>query len=160
MSGKPMKLILTQEVTGLGAPGDVVDVAAGYGRNYLLPRGVAMAWTRGAEKQVDLIKKAREVREIRTREDAQAVAGQLRKLTVRLKRRAGTNGRLFGSVGPADIADAVKDAGGPDLDRRKIVVSDPIKTAGSHSVQVRLHPEVSAPVDSEITPSYPRRQLA
>ena len=145
-----MKLILTQEVTGLGAPGDVVDVAAGYGRNYLLPRGVAMAWTRGAEKQVDLIKKAREVREIRTREDAQAVAGQLRKLTVRHKRRAGSNGRLFGSVGPADIADAVKDAGGPDLDRRKIVVSDPIKTAGSHSVQVRLHPEVSAAVAIEI----------
>src|SRR6516164_3446107 len=118
-----MKLILTQEVTGLGAPGDVVDVAAGYGRNYLLPRGVAMAWTRGAEKQVDLIKRAREVREIRTLEDAQAVAGQLRKLTVRLKRRTGSNGRLFGSVGPADIADAVKAAGGPDLDRRKIVVS-------------------------------------
>ncbi len=146
-----MKLILTQEVTGLGAPGDVVDVAAGYGRNYLLPRGVAMAWTRGAEKQVGLIKRAREVREIRTLEDAQAVAGQLRKLTVRLKRRAGSNGRLFGSVGPADIAEAVKDAGGPDLDRRKIVVSDPIKTAGSHSVQVRLHPEVSAAVSIEIT---------
>jgi large subunit ribosomal protein L9 len=145
-----MKLILTQEVTGLGAPGDVVDVAAGYGRNYLLPRGVAMAWTRGAEKQVELIKKAREVREIRTLEDAQVVAGQLRKLTVRLKRRAGSNGRLFGSVGPADIADAVKAAGGPDLDRRKIVVSDPIKTAGSHSVQVRLHPEVSAAVAIEI----------
>jgi large subunit ribosomal protein L9 len=145
-----MKLILTQEVSGLGAPGDVVDVAAGYGRNYLLPRGVAMAWTRGAEKQVEVIKRAREVREIRTLEDAQAVAGQLRRLTVRLKRRAGSNGRLFGSVGPADIAAAVKDAGGPDLDRRKIVVSDPIKTAGQHSVQVRLHPEVSAAVAIEI----------
>jgi large subunit ribosomal protein L9 len=145
-----MKLILTQEVNGLGAPGDVVDVAAGYGRNYLLPRGVAMTWTRGAEKQVDLIKRARAVREIRTLEDAQAVAGQLRKLTVRLKRRAGSNGRLFGSVGPVDIAAAVKDAGGPELDRRKIVVSDPIKTAGSHSVQVRLHPEVSAAVAIEI----------
>ena len=148
-----MKLILTQEVTGLGAPGDVVDVAAGYGRNYLLPRGVAMAWTRGAEKQVDLIKKAREVREIRTREDAQAVAGQLRKLTVRLKRRAGTNGRLFGSVGPADIAAAVREAGGPELDRRRIEVRDPIKTLGTHQVRVRLHPEVSAPVDIEITAS-------
>lgn len=145
-----MKLILTQEINGLGAPGDVVDVAAGYGRNYLLPRGVAMAWTRGAEKQVELIKRARDVREIRTLEDAQAVAGQLKRLTVRLKRRAGSNGRLFGSVGPADIAAAVKDAGGPDLDRRKIIVSDPIKTAGAHSVQVRLHPEVSAAVAIEI----------
>ena len=93
-----MKLILTQEVGGLGAPGDVVDVAAGYGRNYLLPRGFAISWTRGGEKQVDLIKRARAAREIRTLEDAQAVAGRLQRLTVRLRRRAGSNGRLFGSV--------------------------------------------------------------
>ena len=84
-----MKLILTQEVGGLGAPGDVVDVAAGYGRNYLLPRGFAISWTRGGEKQVDLIKRARAAREIRTLEDAQAVAGRLQRLTVRLRRRAG-----------------------------------------------------------------------
>lgn len=151
MSRTPMKLILTQEVSGLGAPGDVVDVAAGYGRNYLLPRGFAMPWTRGAQKQVELIKRARSVREIRTREDAQAVAGQLQKLTVRLKRRAGSNGRLFGSVGPSDIAEAVREAGGPELDRRKIVVPDPIKSAGSHRVQVRLHPDVSATVNLEVT---------
>src|SRR6201998_2159910 len=146
-----MKLILTQEVAGLGSPGDVVDVAAGYGRNYLLPRGFAMPWTRGAEEQVDLIKRARAAREIRTLEDAQAVAAQLERLTVRMKRRAGTNGRLFGSVGPADIAAAVREAGGPELDRRKIEVRDPIKTVGTHQVRVRLHPEVSAPVDIEIT---------
>ena len=145
-----MKLILTQEVGGLGAPGDVVDVAAGYGRNYLLPRGFALPWTRGAEKQIDLIKRARQAREIRSLEDAQAVAGQLERLTVRLQRRAGSNGRLFGSVGASDIAAAVRDAGGPDLDRLKILVPDPIKTAGSHRVQVRLHPEVSAPVTIEI----------
>ena len=151
MSRTPMKLILTQEVTGLGSPGDVVDVAAGYGRNYLLPRGFAMRWTRGAEKQVELIKRARGAREIRTLEDAQVAAARLEKLTVRLKRRAGSNGRLFGSVGPADIAAAVRDAGGPEIDRRKIVVSDPIKSAGSHQVQVRLHPDVSASVNIEIT---------
>jgi len=144
------KLILTQEVSGLGAPGDVVDVAAGYGRNYLLPRGFAMPWTRGAEKQVDLIKRARAAREIRTVEDARAVAGQLEKLTVRLTRRAGSNGRLFGSVGPADIAAAVRAAGGPEIDKRKIAVPDPIKSAGSHRVQVRLHPDVSAAVTIEI----------
>src|SRR5438105_3990745 len=113
MSRTPMKLILTQEVSGLGTPGDVVDVAAGYGRNYLIPRGFAIHWTRGAEKQVDLIKRARSVREIRTLEDAQAVAGQLQRLKVRIKVRAGENGRLFGSVGPADIAAAVKSAGRP-----------------------------------------------
>jgi large subunit ribosomal protein L9 len=146
-----MKLILTQEVSGLGAPGDVVDVAAGYGRNYLLPRGFAMPWTRGAQKQVELIKRARAVREIRTLEDAQVVAGHLQKLTVRLKRRAGSNGRLFGSVGPSDIATAVREAGGPEIDRRKIVVPDPIKSAGSHRVQVRLHPDVSATLNLEIT---------
>ncbi len=122
MSRTPMKLILTQEVTGLGAPGDVVDVAAGYGRNYLIPRGFAMSWTRGAEKQIDLIKRARAAREIRGLEDAKVVA-------------------------------AVREAGGPELDRRRIEVRDPIKTVGSHQVKVRLHPELSAPVDIEITAS-------
>ena len=146
-----MKLILTQEVGGLGAPGDVVDVAAGYGRNYLMPRGFAISWTRGGEKQVDLIKRARSAREIRTLEDAQAVAGQLQRLTVRLKRRAGSNGRLFGSVGTSDIAEAVRAAGGPELDRRKIEVPDPIKAAGTYKVQVRLHPEVTASVGIEVT---------
>src|SRR6201996_4355981 len=146
-----MKLILTQEVGGLGAPGDVVDVAAGYGRNYLMPRGFAISWTRGGEKQVDLIKRARSAREIRTLDDAQAVAGQLQRLTVRLKRRAGSHGRLFGSVGTSDIAEAVRAAGGPELDRRKIEVHDPIKTAGTYKVQVRLHPEVTASVGIEVT---------
>jgi large subunit ribosomal protein L9 len=153
MSRTPMKLILTQEVSGLGAPGDVVDVAAGYGRNYLIPRGFAMSWTRGAEKQIDLIKKARAAREIRTREDAQAIQGQLQGLQVRMRRRAGANGRLFGSVGSADIAAAVREAGGPELDRRRIEVRDPIKTVGTHQVRVRLHPDVSAPVDIEISAS-------
>jgi large subunit ribosomal protein L9 len=150
MSRTPMKLILTHEVSGLGAPGDIVDVAAGYGRNYLIPRGFAIHWTRGAEKQVELIKRARSVREIRTLEDAQAAAGQLQRLKVRIKVRAGENGRLFGSVGPVDIAAAVKSAGGPELDRRRIEVPDPIKTTGSHSVKVRLHPEVSAAVAIEV----------
>ncbi len=150
MSRTPMKLILTQEVSGLGAPGDVVDVAAGYGRNYLLPRGFAMPWTRGAEKQIELIKRARAAREIRTIEDARVAAGQLERLTVRLTRRAGSNGRLFGSVGPSDIAAAVRHAGGPEIDKRKIAVPDPIKSTGAHRVQVRLHPEVNASVTVEI----------
>ncbi len=150
MSRTPIKLILTHEVTGLGTPGDIVDVAAGYGRNYLIPRGFAIRWTRGAEKEVDLIKRARSVREIRTRQDAQAAAGQLHKLKVRIKRRAGEHGRLFGSVGPADIAEAVRASGGPELDRRRIEVLDPIKTTGSHTVKVRLHSEVSASVNVEV----------
>ncbi len=100
-----MKLILTQEVTGLGAPGDVVEVAAGYGRNYLVPRGLAMLWTRGAEKQIELIRRARSAREIRGLDDARAAATRLASMTVRLRTKAGGGGRLFGSVSTADIAD-------------------------------------------------------
>jgi large subunit ribosomal protein L9 len=147
MSGTPMKLILTQEVTGLGAPGDVVEVAGGYGRNYLVPRGLAMRWTRGAEKQIELIQRARSAREIRGLDDAREAASRLASLDVRLQTRAGSGGRLFGSVSPADIAAAVKAAGGPELDRRRIEIKNPIKTVGAHQVSVRLHPEVTATVE-------------
>ena len=150
MSRTPMKLILTQEVTGLGAPGDVVDVAGGYGRNYLVPRGLAMRWSRGAEKQIELIKRARSARDIRGVDDAKQVAAQLARLTVRLETKAGETGRLFGSVSATDIAAAVKAAGGPELDRRRIEVRSPIKTVGAHQVAVRLHPEVSATLDIDI----------
>ena len=109
-----------------------------------------MRWTRGAEKQIDLIKRARSARDIRSLDDAKQAAGRLSELTVRLHTRAGGTGRLFGSVGPADIADAVRAAGGPDLDKRRIEVRNPIKTIGSHQVTVRLHPEVSATLDIEI----------
>jgi large subunit ribosomal protein L9 len=150
MSGTPMKLILTQEVSGLGAPGDVVEVAGGYGRNYLVPRGLAMRWTRGAEKQIELIQRARSAREIRGLGDAKAAAERLASLQVRLETRAGSGGRLFGSVSPADIAAAVKAAGGPELDRRRIEIKNPIRTVGAHQVSVRLHPEVTATLDVEV----------
>jgi large subunit ribosomal protein L9 len=153
MSGKPMKLILTQEVTGLGAPGDVVEVKAGYGRNYLVPRSLAMPWTRGSEQQIEMIKRGRAAREIRSLDDAKEAASRLSGLSVRLRTRAGQGGRLFGSVSTADIAAAVRSAGGPELDRRKIEVANPIKTIGSHRVSVRLHPEVSATLDVEVTAS-------
>jgi large subunit ribosomal protein L9 len=153
MSGKPMKLILTQEVTGLGAPGDVVDVKAGYGRNYLVPRQLAIMWTRGSEKQIEMIKRARAAREIRSLDDAKEAASRLSGLRVRLLTRAGSGGRLFGSISTSDIAAAVKSAGGPELDRRKIEVKNPIKTIGSHQVAVRLHPEVSASLEIEVAAS-------
>ena len=150
MSGSPMKLILTQEVSGLGAPGDVVEVAGGYGRNYLVPRGLAMRWSRGAEKQIELIKRARAAREIRSVEDARATAERLAGLRVRMQTRAGSGGRLFGSISTSDIAAAVRNAGGPELDRRKIEIGNPIKTVGAHQVAVRLHPDVSATLEVEI----------
>ncbi|GII52233.1 50S ribosomal protein L9 [Planotetraspora thailandica] len=145
-----MKLILTTEVSGLGAPGDVVEVKDGYGRNYLIPRGFAIRWTRGAESQIASIKKARDAREIRDLGTAKEVAGQLGALKVKLKTRAGESGRLFGSVTTNDIAEAVKAAGGPQLDRRRIEIVNAIKSLGTHRVSVKLHPEVAATVEVEI----------
>lgn len=148
-----MKIILTQEVAGVGSPGDVVEVKPGYGRNFLLPQGFAMPWTKGAEKQITSIKRAREAREIRTVEAAQEAKAALESLKVTLAERAGDGGRLFGSVTPAEIVAAVKAAGGPDLDRRRVQVSSPIKSLGSYQLQVRLHPEVSATLNLTVTES-------
>jgi large subunit ribosomal protein L9 len=138
-----MKLILTQEVNGLGAAGDVVEVKAGYGRNFLMPRGLATAWTRGGEKQVTQIKRARTKRQVRDREHALEVKAALESAPVVLTARAGDEGRLFGSVTVTDIAAAIKNV---EVDKRKIVLSAPIKLAGKHNVSVRLHPEVVADV--------------
>ncbi|MCX4469234.1 50S ribosomal protein L9 [Micromonospora sp. MW-13] len=139
-----MKIILTQEVSGLGAPGDIVEVKNGYGRNYLLPQGFAIAWTKGAEKQVTVIKRARSAREIRDLGHANEVKTQLDGLKVNLKARAGDGGRLFGSVTPAEIVDAVKAAGGPTLDRRRLELPGHIKSLGAYPVSIKLHPEVTA----------------
>jgi large subunit ribosomal protein L9 len=149
----PMKVILTNEVTGLGEPGDVVEVKAGYGRNFLIPRGLAMRWTRGAEKQIELIRRARAARDIRGLDDAKAAVGTLKALPVRIRVRAGAQGRLFGSVSASDIADAVRAAGGPELDRRRIEIANPIRTVGRHQVTVRLHPEVTATLDVDVAGS-------
>ena len=148
-----MKLILTQEVSGLGAPGDVVEVKDGYGRNYLVPRGHAIRWTRGAEKQIESIRKARVVREIRDEQTAEQVKTQLEAQTVSLSARAGNGGRLFGAVTPADIAGAITAAGGPEVDKRRIEVGNPIKTIGAHQVAIRLHADVSATVDLDVVPA-------
>lgn len=144
------KLILTQEVTGLGAPGDVVEVKDGFARNYLVPQGFAIKATKGAEKQIATIRKAREVRDIRDLGSAQDIAAQLSALKVKLVARAGDGGRLFGSVTTADVVDAVSNAGGPKLDRRRLEIGQPIKTVGSHQVSVALHPEVSATLTVEV----------
>jgi large subunit ribosomal protein L9 len=141
-----MKLILTQEVTGLGTPGDVVDVKDGYGRNYLVPRGFAVAWTKGGEKQVEAIRKARSTREIKSLEEAQQVRATLEGAKVTLPAKAGANGRLFGAVTTADVAEAVAKVGGPKVDRRKVELPQPIKSLGEYTVLVRLHPEVQARV--------------
>jgi large subunit ribosomal protein L9 len=137
------KLILTHEVTGLGEPGDVVEVKDGYARNYLIPRRLATPWTKGAESQVSQIRKARKSREIATLDDAKAAADALSAKTVVVSAKAGESGRLFGAVTTGDIAAAVA-AAGAQVDKRKIEIGQPIKATGDYTVSVRLHPEVSA----------------
>jgi large subunit ribosomal protein L9 len=139
-----MKIILTQEVNGLGSPGDIVEVKDGYGRNYLLPQGFAIKWTRGAEKQVAVIKRARSAREIRDLGHATEVKNRLEALSVKLAVRAGDSGRLYGSVTPTEIVGAVKSAGGPELDRRRVQLPGAVKSVGDYKVQVKLHPDVTA----------------
>lgn len=143
------KLILTHEVSGLGAPGDVVDVKNGFARNYLVPQGFAVAWTRGGEKQIEQIKAARVAREHATLDEAQALKAALESTKVTLVVKAGEGGRLFGSVKTTDVADAVAAAGLGTLDKRKIELS-PIKVTGEHEATVRLRDELSATITLQV----------
>jgi large subunit ribosomal protein L9 len=144
-----MKLILTQEVGGLGAPGDIVEVRDGYGRNFLVPRGFAIRWTKGGERTVESIKAARASREVRDLDHAQQVKATLESNPVDLRVRAGEGGRLFGAVTVGDIAEAIGQAGAP-VDKRKIIVGNPIKSLGSHQVTVKVHDEVDATVNLNV----------
>ena len=150
-----MKLILTADVSGLGAPGDIVEVKDGYGRNYLLPRRLAIIATKGAEKQVQTIRRAQQSRTIRDLDHANEVKSALERLgSVKMAARAApAGGKLFGSVTPADVVAAVRAAGGPALDKRAVELAGHIKTTGSHPVSVRLHPEVTAAVTLEVVPA-------
>jgi large subunit ribosomal protein L9 len=145
-----MKIILTNEVSGLGTAGDIVEVKDGYARNYLVPRGYAIRWTKGGQKDVDAIRRARKIREIQTLEQANEVKGKLEGLKVRLAVRAGDSGRLFGSVTPADVVEAIKAAGGPQVDKRRVEIAAPIKTVGAHRVTVKLHGDVAASFDVNV----------
>jgi len=146
-----MKLILTQEVSGLGAPGDIVEVKDGYGRNFLVPRGFAIRWTRGGERTVDSIKAARSSREVRDLDHARQIKSQLEAGTVDLPVRAGEGGRLFGAVTVGDIAGAIANAaGGAQVDKRKIIVGNPIKSLGTHQDTVKVHDEVDAVVSLNV----------
>lgn len=145
-----MKLILTQEVSGLGAAGDIVTVKDGYARNFLMPRGLGIAWTRGGEKQVTQIKRARKVREIRDTAHANEVKQAIEALSVTLAAKAGDAGRLFGSVTTADIADAVKAAGGPVVDKRKVSLAEHIKTVGKYNASIVVHDGVVAKLSFEV----------
>ena len=147
------KLILTHEVGNLGEPGDVVTVKDGYARNYLLPRNYAIRWTRGAAKQVDSIRAARDARVIHDREDADAIKAKLEAEAINVPVRAGDGGRLFGAVTVGAIADALNEATGANVDKRRIDVGQPIKSLGAHQVTVRVHAEVAAQVRLNVVAS-------
>lgn len=144
------KLILTNEVAGLGSAGDVVEVKNGYARNYLIPQGFAVAWTRGGEKQVASIRAARDARAIHDHEEAVALKNSLESNSVRLAVKAGAEGRLFGSVKTGDVADAVKAAGLGELDKRKIHITSPIKSVGEHEATVRLRDDLTAVITLQV----------
>ena len=138
------KLILTHEVTGLGAAGDVVDVKDGYARNFLMPRGLATPWTKGGQRQLDQIRAARGKRAIASIEEAQALKASLESKPLVLAERAGQNGRLFGAVSSREVAEAVKEMFDKDIDRRTVEFVTPIRSLGEHKATVRLHDDIFA----------------
>ncbi|MFE6734550.1 50S ribosomal protein L9 [Microbacterium sp. NPDC057659] len=144
------KLILTNEVAGLGSAGDVIEVKNGYARNYLIPQGYAVAWTRGGAKQVESIQAARKARAIHDLDEAKDLKAKLEAGRVRLSVKAGAEGRLFGSVKPADVADAVSAAGIGSIDKRKVHITAPIKSVGDHEATIRLHDDVTAVITLQV----------
>ncbi|WAC66988.1 50S ribosomal protein L9 [Agrococcus sp. SL85] len=144
------KLILTNEVSGLGSAGDVVEVKNGFARNYLVPQGLAVAWSRGGEKQVEQIKAARAAREHATIEEAQDLKLRLEANTVTVHAKAGAEGRLFGSVQTKDIAEAVEAAGHGSIDKRVIEILTPIRATGEHSATARLRDDLIATITLKV----------
>ena len=144
------KLILTHEVTGLGAPGDVVDVKNGYARHFLIPQGFAVTWSRGGEKQIEQIKAARTAREHATIEEAKDLKARLEATTVKLTVKAGQGGRLFGSVKVSDVANAVAAQGLGQIDKRKIEILTAIKATGDHEATIRLRDDLTATITLQV----------
>lgn len=144
------KLILTNEVSGLGSAGDVVEVKNGYARNYLIPRGFAVIWTKGGEKQVESIKAARDARALASVEEAQELKNKLEEKAIRLAVKAGVGGRLFGAVKTADVVAAAAAAGLGELDKRKVAFVAPIRSTGDHAATVRLHDNIVATLKLQV----------
>jgi large subunit ribosomal protein L9 len=145
-----VKIVLRNDVSGMGRKGDVLDVADGYARNYLLPKGFALVATPGVEAQAEAMRKARQARNAAERAEAAEIAKVLGNTTVRVTAKAGREGKLFGSVSASDIASAIAAQTGTEVDRRSIDITDAIKTTGSHSVVARLHSEVEVAVIVEV----------
>ena len=145
-----MQVVLRADVEGVGKKGDIVEVADGFARNFLIPKGRAMRSTPGVQRQADAMRRSRDLKDARDREGAEAVARTLVPLVIRVPAKAGSEGRLFGSVTPADVAEAVAAQTGVELDRRKLRLDEPIKTLGSHAVPVKLHGDVEFQLNVEV----------
>jgi large subunit ribosomal protein L9 len=145
-----VKVILASDVENLGHRGDVISVADGYARNFLIPKGIAMPATKGALRQAEMMQKARLEREQRAKEEAATKVAMLGSQPVYISARAGEGGRLFGSVTKSDVARAVEEQQGEAIDRHKIMLEDPIRTLGTHQIEIKLHEEVNALVTVEV----------
>jgi len=148
-----VKVILRSDVSGVGKRGDICDVADGYARNFLVPRGLAMKASPGATAQAASMRRARDVKDATARSAAEEIATKLVPARITVAVRAGTEGRLFGSVTAADIVDAVTAQTGIALDRRSLRLDEPIKSTGEHTVPARLHPEVEFPISIDVVAS-------
>ena len=145
-----MKVILRSDVANLGKRGDILDVADGYARNYLVPKGIALKASDGAQSQAKAMRRARDLRDAQDRSAAEEVATTLVSKVVSITARAGSEGKLFGSVTAADIATAVESQTGVELDRRKLELLEPVKSLGTHVISVRLHSDVQFPITVEV----------
>ncbi len=145
-----MKVILRADVANVGKRGDVLAVADGYARNYLVPRGLAMRASDGTLAQAESMRRARDVKDAAARTAAEDIARRLVPAIIQVSARAGSEGRLFGSVTTADVAEAVADQTGLELDRRKLHLDEPIRELGTHRVLAKLHSEVEFPVTVEV----------
>ena len=145
-----MKVILKQDVANLGGAGDVVDVADGYGNNFLMPRNLAMPASRGALKDAEAMRSARVKREAKTLGEAEELKTKLESKAVTVTAKAGEDGTLYGSIGNSAVAEAIKDQLGITIDRRRIPMDKPFKHLGTEEIDVRIHPEVTATVRVEV----------
>ena len=148
-----MKVLLRQDISGVGRRGDIVSVSSGHARNFLLPRGLAIAATDGAVVQATSMRRARDLREAADHESAQAIVAELAKRTIQVQAKAGSEGRLFGSVTATDIAQAVSTQAGITLDRKSIEIASPIRTVGDHSVTVELFAGITGTISLSVSAS-------
>ena len=148
-----MKVVLRTDLIGVGKRGDIVDVSDGYARNHLVPGGKAIVATDGIASQAASMRRARDLNDVKNREAAETIAQRLVPLVINVAARAGREGRLFGSVTPQDLVEAVQQQAGVELDRHRLVVHDPIRSVGTHEVVVRLHPDVEFRLHVEVTAS-------